>query len=515
MKSKEILGSGGILMVFMLMAKGIGALYRIPLTNIVGAEGMGLYQMIYPFYTLILTVASGGLPVAISKIVADKKNEKASLKVLKVAVITLSIVGALISIAVLMLRTTIARVQGNSLASFAYAGIAPAVLFVCIISCLRGYFQGKNNMVPSGISQIVEQVIKLGVGLVLASMLVGRGVEYGVFGALMGVSISEFFALAFLVVCFAFSKRSYDKRTKIPLSLAAEAGEFVLPRTAFVEKNMDLLRGIFRIALPVTLSSIILPLTQLIDSVLIVNILSKKEGVYVATSLYGLITGPIGSLINMPTVLTMSLGVALLPKVASSSKAEKEEKTNRAIKVAIVIALPFTLVFILFPREILTILYSRGLYASQIIEGAKLLRLGAISVLYIALIQVATSCLQGVDRAHLPAVSLIIAAVIKVMLTLILINFLSIKGAMIASVSCYGVTALIDYFALKKHIRLSQKKGWLLFLPFAFFIFLSGKILLGYLSFRYCSVFVIGVTCLIYALFVFGLKIIKFSDIFS
>lgn len=515
MKKKEVMGSGGLLMVFMLAAKGIGALYRIPLTNIVGAEGMGLYQMVYPFYTLLLNVASGGLPVAISKVVASKKDEKASIKVLKVAVITLAVIGFVISASVVLFRNVIARVQGNVKANLAYAGIAPAVFFVCLISCLRGYFQGRKNMVPSGVSQIVEQIFKLSAGLGLAYLFMRKGVEYGVLGALLGVSLSELCALIFLAICFWISKRKYNRRTKILLSAAAEAGEMVLPAPLAEENSAELMKSIFRIALPVTLSSLILPLTQVIDSVLIVNLLSQKTDAATATSLFGLINGPIGSLINMPTVLTMSIGVSLLPKIASSSAEKKAEYGSAALKIALLVSVPFTVMFMLFPREILSVLYSRGLSETQIKTGTALLRIGALSVMYISLIQVATSCLQGVDKAHLPAVNLIIGAVIKVMLTLLLLNVLSVKGAMIATVSCYAVTALADFACLKKYFPLEGKAKWLLSLPIAFTIFAAAKFAQPLLGLKYGEIITIALACLAYVAAVLGLKLFRIKELFD
>ncbi len=515
MKKKDFIGSGGLLMIFMLAAKGIGALYRIPLTNIVGAEGMGLYQMIYPFYALLLTVASGGLPVAISKIVASKRDERASLKVLKVAVITLSVIGGVTAGFVLIFRKVIAGVQGNGKAALAYAGISPAVLIVCVISCLRGYFQGRKNMVPSGVSQIIEQVFKLVVGLWLAAAFMKRGVEYGVLGALLGVSVSELLALIFLGVCFLFSKRRYDRRTRIELAFAAEAGELVLPRPAVEEKAAELMKGIFRIALPVTLSSLVLPLTQVIDSVLIVNILATRTDVATATSLFGLINGPIGSLINMPTVLTMSLGVSLLPKIASSVGKKKAEYGSTALKLTLLIALPCTLIFMIFPEEILTVLYSRGLSREQISTGAGLLRLGSLSVTYISLIQVATSCLQGVDRAHLPAINLIIGAVIKILLTLALIGFMSITGAMLASVSCYAVTALMDFICLRRHFPLKGSAKWLWSIPLAVTSFAVFKLLLTNISFTYSEIVFIAAGILVYLIGIFGLRLIRLGELFN
>ena len=206
-KFRAFIKGGAFFALLCLMAKGIGALYRIPLTNIMGAEGIGLYQIVFPLYSVLLTVSGGGLPSAISKTVSSFHAEGAeenARRTLYISLAVLTAAGAVGSALLFFFRGRIAALQGNPDAAIAYVGIAPAVVLVSVISCFRGYFQGKLDMLPSGISQVVEQVVKMIAGLVLCSRLLVYGVPYAALGALLGVSISELAPAR----CCSFSTRS-------------------------------------------------------------------------------------------------------------------------------------------------------------------------------------------------------------------------------------------------------------------------------------------------------------------
>jgi len=480
----KLLKGAGILAICALIAKLIGAFYRIPLTNIVGSKGIGLYQMIFPLYVVLLTISSGGLPVAISRVVASKLatgDEKSARRVLYVSLVSLTATGALLSVVLFLLRNVIAHAQGNLSASLGYAGIAPAIVFVAIIACFRGYYQGKQNMLPSAISQLVEQVIKLGLGLVFASLLMPRGVEYAVLGALLAVSASECVTAILLGTQYLLGEKKrkkkensakrthYVTRTIARDSLLLEASaDMTIAHHVHVdkkqidkeqnnehtkEKKRTLLKEIYRVAIPVTLGSMVMPLTQLVDSVLVINMLTRLgNSTAAATSAFGLLTGPVGTLINMPVVITLSFAIALLPKISQCFKQNKSAQKHIALSLRFnfFIGLLATLFFAVFGKTVLRILYSGGLSAEEIALGAFLLTLGSVSIVYVSLLQVATSVLQGANKAHKPAINLLIGAVVKIALTFALLPTLGIVGAMLATTMCYAVTALLDIYAMQK-----------------------------------------------------------------
>ncbi|MCL2822226.1 MAG: oligosaccharide flippase family protein, partial [Firmicutes bacterium] len=278
----------------------------------------------------------------------ENKNpaaDKTALKVLKVAFLSLALLSVAAALPLIFFRHQIAALQGNPLAALPYLGIAPSILFVAVVAIFRGYFQGKGNMLPSGISQIVEQAIKLGAGLSLAAVFMGRGlgIEWAVFGAVLGVTLSEFVAMVVLSAQFLFlrvrqNRKSFAFFNRSGLFEAGADIALVKPKfgglanqdeNQFGQKdsqksNQKILKLIYAIAVPVTLGSLIMPLAQVIDSVMVINVLAAS-GVERgnATALFGLINGPIASLINMPMAITLAISVALLPKIAKEFAKER------------------------------------------------------------------------------------------------------------------------------------------------------------------------------------------------
>lgn len=476
---------GAFFALLCLIAKGIGALYRIPLTNIMGAEGIGLYQMVFPLYSVLLTVSGGGLPSAISKTVSAfhaSGSEENARRTLYVSLAALTSLGAAGSLLLFFFRYPLAALQGNPAAAIAYIGIAPAVVLVSVISCFRGHFQGKLDMLPSGISQIVEQVVKMIAGLILCSRLLKYGVAYAALGALIGVSVSELAALIILLVQYALDTRARRRRTFVKLSVALEAAsDFVLDKNPPM-KYSAILKRVLAVALPVTLGSLVLPLSSVIDSILVINLLTALgESVPLATKYYGILNGPVGSLVNMPVVISTSLSVMLLPKIASLSNVEAgaKECAEKFMRLSFLVALPCALALMLFSGEILGVLYRRTLSSELLGVGSTLLSVSALSVLYMSLLQPASAVLQGRDRAYKPALNLLFGACLKAVLTIVLIRICGIIGASIATVSCFALTCILDIRAMKKSldVRLDLKRialsGGLSAVAFG----LSGKLL--------------------------------------
>ncbi len=476
-----VLGAGGVL------AKLLGVLYRIPLNNIIGAEGIGIYQMVFPFYTLLLTVSSAGLPAAISKMTAQyraKGDNTGAEKVFYAAVISLSVLGAAASLLVFALHKAAAGLQGNADAALSYLGIAPALFLVAIISAFRGWFQGRQNMLPTALSQLTEQAVKIAFGLVFAYLLMPRGIAFAAFGALLGVSLSELFAALQLWLQYLFVKRKERKAAKTPdpgstLEAAAEGAAIPAADTCAGQKkrNGNFARGelkryilqLFRVSVPITLGAIILPLSQLIDSALVINVL-KGAGfsVQISTILYGLMTGHVMSLVNMPVVLSVALATAVMPRIAASfavgESAEVEKRAGTALAAAVLIAIPCVIAMCVFSRQIVALLYRGGLKTApvdELLTAAQLLSITSVSILYIAVMQVITAVLQAAGKMYLPVINLAAGAAVKIVLNLVLVSFppLNIYGAAVSTCACYAVAAFLDILSLRKHIGRCRLAG--------------------------------------------------------
>ncbi|MDR3294177.1 MAG: polysaccharide biosynthesis protein [Clostridiales bacterium] len=446
MKQQDFFKGASVLAFAGLITKFIGALYRIPLTNIVGAEAIGMYQLVFSVYALFLTSSTGGLPTALSKLIAETRASGGSEKEIgRISGSALGLVGitGLVFTALLMIFSRqIAAFQGNAQIYSAYIVIAPAIFFVSIISVMRGWFQGQINMTPTALSQIIEQLFKLGAGLTLSAIMVKKGLINGAIGALLGVVISEFIAAGYLYILFL-----------------KHGGKLEVARS-YKELTKDFKR-VAKYALPITIGGVLMPLTQFIDSFLVVNLLNKIGfALNLSTSLYGILTGPVSSLINFPVVITISLAVVIIP-VVSRKKAERNiseilSKSNFAVKTALFIGIPAAILFIVFSEEIVALLYP-NFDAYETANAARLLMLSSVGIVFLAVMQIFTALLQALDKIILPIRNMALAMLIKIILNLTLIPAIGIYGAAVATVAAYFTAAALDYISLSRHIGFSKK----------------------------------------------------------
>ena len=338
-KKRRFTGAA-VLLVGSVVAEMLGALYRIPLTNILGAEGMGMYQLVFPVYALFMVLATAGIPTSLSRTVAEKRalgeNTK---KYFSVAMCALLVLGIAFGLLMGALSDVLATRQGNSDTRFGFLIIAPAITFVCVISGFRGYFQGQMYMLPTALSNVVEQVVKLAVGIGASYALAKRGVIYAVCGALFGVTVSEIVTAAYMGATYFFRSKK-EKREQLvarvslqerDLQSGSENDVLQGETRARGDKNRDNvvarstkkarfervsrgeLKGMLKVALPIAAVAALMPLANFFDSIIIVNMLEAfglKQSV--ATAQYGIISGPVNSLINMPVVAIMSLAVAVV-----------------------------------------------------------------------------------------------------------------------------------------------------------------------------------------------------------
>lgn len=209
MKKNNLLTSALVLSIGGLVAKILGALYRIPLTNIVGSYGMGLYQLVFPPYILFLTLAQAGVPVALSKLIAEKHQlglENQGRKVFSMSFVFLLATGLASAVAMCLLANFIANAQGNGETATAFLVVAPALVFVPVTNVLKGYFQGNMNMTPCSVTTVVEQIVKLAVGLFCAVKFMPN-VHKAVLGAVFAITVSEFCSMAIMSVVYLVHKK--------------------------------------------------------------------------------------------------------------------------------------------------------------------------------------------------------------------------------------------------------------------------------------------------------------------
>lgn len=443
---RRLAGGAALLAASAVIAKIVGACYRVPLTNILGAEGIGLYQLVFPVFALMTTLSSAGIPSALARTVAEKRGAGESPAGALMSALALITCASLVCFLVTVLAARpIAAAQGNPEAWTGYVAVAPAVLFVGIVAGLRGWFQGELDMLPTALSNVMEQVVKLGAGVGFALALKDRGTVAAVAGALAGVTLSELAAAIYLAVLAA---------------VRAKRGG-IAPRDLRPGKGG--IRIMARAAAPFAAAALIMPLGTFLDSFIIVNAL-RLGGVSpaLATAQYGLYSGPVASLVTAPVVAIMSLAVAVMPSVSLSRAGRDLEglvaKCRMSIKLVYLIGVPAALFFVIFGRDILGLLYP-GLTGGEIALAGRLLSVQAVSVVLVSATQIYISLLQGLDRARSAVKALFLALIVKVVLSLTLTRFMGITGASVASVVMSAVSLAVLAVSFRRLTDIGEQKN--------------------------------------------------------
>lgn len=418
MKKSSLIGGAITLSLGGVITKLIGAVYRIPLTNILGAEGIGIYQMVFPLYTILLTLSSTGVPSGISKLIAEGNSPE---KTLKSALKFFAVIGFILSIIMATLSSYIAKFQGNINARLAYVMIAPSVFLVSLISCFRGYYQGFSNMKPTAFSQILEQLIKLFFGLVIC-YLFKNNVVLASAGATLAVTLSELFTLIYLLLK---TKKSIDK-------------------VEFISSKTDI-KPIIKTVFPMMVATIIMPLTRTVDSFLILNIVGGYLDT--ATAVYGLYSGAVESIVSLPVSFCYALAVTSIPIISRLKKEGSNyyNKIMESVKLTLLCSVFFGVLTYAFSNFAVNILYSRLSNTDKLI-AINMLKLSSISVIFLPIMQTLIACVNALGKYKITIASGIISAIFKIGLSSILLKIVTFNvfGAIISDIFCYLVACFVN-----------------------------------------------------------------------
>jgi stage V sporulation protein B len=428
------------------IAKLLGALYRIPLSNILGGFGLGLYQIIFPIYAILLDFSGAGVPSALSRLISESDSADRRVwarKYLSSSIKLLSIFGVACSILLLVFSRYLVILQGNVDALYGYLFIAPAIFFVAVLSCYRGYFQGLMNMTPTAVSQIVEQVVKLVFGI-LFSYVFRHQIKYAVAGATFSITLSE--AVALVIIYLTYKR---DEK-KFPLRILMEKEE----RTLQYKK-------IFKTTVPITFIGIMIPLSHAIDSFIIINILSSYRTD--ATELYGLLTGVAYTLVNLPVSICYGIAQVTIPAVAGAkTEIEKNRNGAKTLLLTLLFSVPCTIGLAFFSSTAVKLLFHR-LSSVEQLTASRLTAFISPTVILLSLLQTSNAVLIGKNKARLSMMSLSFGIIIKTVLNLVLLKIpeLNIYGGAIALIACYFVVCLVNFIIIfNVKVNRADKKAY-------------------------------------------------------
>ncbi len=448
LKSAAILGVAGLLVQIM------GAIFRIPLGNIIGDEGMGYYQTAYPVYVALLVFSTNGAPAAISKMTSERiatGRYREAHRVFRLSFELMAVFGLVLSVGLAVFAKPIVGYFGDPGAYYAMLTIAPALLFVPIMAVFRGYFQGMQEMGPTATSQLTEQAVRVIVGLTLAIVLVKRGLPIAAAGATLGTSIGPVFGI--LAIYIIYMKR----RAHIMENVNAD-------KSTEEESRGSILKTLALIAIPITIGVSILPVMNIGDLVVVMRRL-QDIGYTTAESnaLYGQLTGMAIPVVNVPMALALSMALAMVPAVAAASAAKDEKALAGNIKLgmrtAMIIGVPCSLGIVAIAEPIMTLLYP--LQHESAVSAAACLAILGVGVVFLCIGQTMAGVLQGLGRPGVAVWSLVIGFIVKCVSSYILtgIPALNVTGAAWGSVLGFLSIGVFNFIAAGRITGIRHEAG--------------------------------------------------------
>ncbi|MEX2104956.1 MAG: stage V sporulation protein B, partial [Bacilli bacterium] len=385
MRKQTFIQGAIILAVAGLLAKILGFIPRILLPRIMGDVGVGLYQMAFPILGLMITLTTAGIPIAISKLVSEAIAQNEQKKVRHILMISLFIVGGLSIVFTPVLFFAAPLIADVLLtderAYWPLIAMVPIVPLIGLSAVLRGYFQGKQNMRPSAIYQVVESAVRVGSITFCASLLLPYGVEYAACGAMIGVVLGELAGVLYLIWQF--------RRVKWSGILAAKKETQL--------NHFSILQSIMRVAIPVTTSRLVGTVSMVIEPMLVTHSLAIAGfSIAATTAMYGRYAGMAIPILFFPFFVTYSLYVSLVPAIseamANKNYLNVHHRLNQAIKLSLITGAPAVVLLFVLAIPITSLLYDRS-------EVGTLLQILAPFSLFLYLQAPLAAVLQGMDRA--------------------------------------------------------------------------------------------------------------------
>ena len=467
----NFLAQGTILVIASFVAKAIGMIYRIPLTHILGDDGNGYYSTANEIYTIILMISSFSLPLAVSRLVAEREyagEVKNSYKVLICSLRFAAVTGGILSILTFLLGGVITKyVMGVELASYALRVLAPAIFLFALTGVLRGFFQGHGTMVPTAVSQIIEQIINAIVSVAGAYVMLQYGLKLGekkgdaelgtalaAAGGTFGTVASVGVALLFMIVIYLGYRNGFKRRMK-------------KDKTRRRESDRAIYRAITYTILPIVLSTLVYNISTIIDQGVFNHILAgmgftQKQ----YATVWGIYSGKFRVLMNVPLSIASCLAPSVVPALteamANNDLREAGLRTRDTIRYTMVFTIPCAVGMAALARPIMMMLYGNN---DSLALAAGIMQSGALLTVLLALSTLTTGILQGLGEMQAPLVHAATAVAIHLgFLVLFVVKFKwNIYGVVYANIIFGLIICLLTARSIRKklHYRQEIKKTFL------------------------------------------------------
>lgn len=420
-KKRNFLIHGSILAMAGILVRIIGMLYRIPLVNIIGSEGNGIYSAAYNVYNIMLVLSAYGLPMAVSKLVSARfaqKQYKNAAQIFRCALTTAICTGGVAALILFFGAGFIERVfyKGVSGIAIPLRILAPTIFIVAILGVMRGFYQGQENMIPTAVSQLAEQIVNAAVSIIAGYILVNtfknsaNASAYGAAGGTLGTAVGALTALVFLVILYLIYRPTFIKKIKHD-------------KRSKKKSDADVYKLIAATMIPIILGQTFYQISAVIDDMMFSNMMiGRNISSNIANDL-GNFNSSYSLLIGIPQGVASALSSSMLPSIVASYSDGKERqicsKITSTLKTNMIIAIPSFAGLVILGKPIIQLLFSR--YDSN--QGAIMLKLGAAAVIFYTLSTVTSSALQGIDRMKSPVKHSSISLVVHIVLVYILLKF--------------------------------------------------------------------------------------------
>ncbi len=444
-KHSLFIRGAAILAIAGIAARIIGAFFRIVLAAILGDEGIGLYQYAYPIYSTLLVISTAGIPVALSRMIAEKialNDYREAIRVFRIGFYILSLTGMALTLVLLLgadfISTALIK---DSKAYYPIMAIAPAILFVTIMAAFRGFFQGNQNMAPTALSQLIEQLVRVGFSIALVLILLPVSLEYAAAGATSGAAAGGLAGL--ILLGFLYFRRIASLKAQLRTQDKRQPESF-----------FSVVVRLFRLAIPVTIGGLVIPLITLIDLAVVPRQLqSAGFDIETARALYGQLTGMAGSVVYFPNVVALALSISLVPAISEALALQNSKlvtsRSALAIKLTVLFSVPAAIGLFILAEPVTILLFNNA-------EAGYALAYLSWSVIPLCLYVTTTGLIQGLGRPIVPAINMFYGGAVKTLLAwyLTAIPGLNVGGAALASVIGIGVAAALNL----KYV--ARSTGW-------------------------------------------------------
>ena len=500
-----------ILIIANIVIKLIGAIYKIPLKNLIGADGMGIYNTAYMPYAFLLNVAAAGVPVATSRMVAEAVALGRSTQAKRTFHITMTVMlalGTVLCIILIAIARPFVESIPNTRAYMSVLIFGPALFFSAVASAYRGFYQGLSNMYPTAISQTLEAVVKLifGYGFAYLAISSGASIEYAAAAAVGGIVVSTAVSALYLMV------RTWIRRPLHAMGAGHSEG--------YSERRAKLAKTLGSIAVPIAIASSIMSLTNIIDMYIIQSRLQAigytESG---ASALYGIYETMCVSIMNLPQTLIASLTVSLIPIISANlvtgSRDSAVRTTESGLRLTSLIAFPCAAGIFVLTGQILGLLFT-----DDVATATPLLRMMSISTVFICFVSITNGILQAIGKERVSLWSMFFGAGVKLAVNYVLIGIptIGIYGAPVGTVISFAGITIFNLVVIQ-HSRVSPRRWGSILKPMAAALVMAALVwmiyppLAGVLGTKIGTLGAIAVGAVVYCVVLYAIHGIYREDI--